>query len=64
MTDFRGRVPSVTSLAKKMGRDYSNLLAVLKGQTIAGPHLALAIEEATHGAISKGELRPDLWPAA
>ena len=28
-----------------------------------GPRLAKGIEAATNGAISKSNLRPDLWPA-
>lgn len=34
--------------AKKLGR--------------AGPKLAIGIDRATDGEISKSELRPDLWP--
>lgn len=34
--------------------------AKLKGRV--GPRMAIAIETATGGQISKSDLRPDLWP--
>lgn len=30
----------------------------------AGPKLAMGIDRATNGEISKSDLRPDLWPPA
>lgn len=33
-----------------------------KHKNRVGPRVALGIHNATHGAISKSDLRPDLWP--
>ena len=64
MSDFRERVPNISSLASMLGNDYSHIHAVLRGATPAGYRLAIAIEDATAGAISRTDLRPDIWPPA
>lgn len=42
-----------------------NKSAVFKWEDGQGPapHMAIKIEEATNGTVSRSALRPDLWPA-
>jgi len=63
MADFRPLIPNISRLAESLGCDYSHLHSVLKGGTRPGPQFAIRIEEATNGAIRRGDLRPDLWPS-
>ncbi|MCE5282536.1 MAG: helix-turn-helix domain-containing protein [Deltaproteobacteria bacterium] len=62
MADFRDRVPNIAKLTVAVGKDYSHVHAVLRGAVQCGPHLAIAIEKATGGQITRSDLRPDLWP--
>jgi len=64
MIDLREKVPNIAALTVQLGKTYSHIHAVLRGDVQAGPTLAIAIEEATKGEISRSDLRPDLWPHA
>lgn len=48
-------------LADKVGRSPAYLTHVATGFRKASAALAIAIEQATDGAVSRSELRPDLW---
>ena len=37
------------------------LSAIASGKRIAGPQLAIQIEEATDGAVNRADLRPDIF---
>ena len=62
MSDLRSKVPNIAALTRAVHKDYAHIHAVLRGATPAGPKLAIAIESATNGKITRSELRPDLWP--
>ncbi|EPN1932879.1 transcriptional regulator [Cronobacter dublinensis] len=49
-------------LAKKVGSSTGYLRLVFKGHKKAGFQLCQKLEEETAGAISKNELRPDIYP--
>lgn len=48
------------ALAVRMGTDEQVLRNVGGGKSI-GPHLAVRIERATDGAVTRREMRPDDW---
>jgi len=52
---------SASALARACGVSTSAITNVKARGTIS-PELARAIEQATQGHVSAGELRPDLWP--
>jgi len=49
LADAAGMTPASISIALKTGR--------------VGPQLAMSIDVATNGAVSRSSLRPDMWPA-
>ncbi len=49
------------ALAKNIGSSYQYLSHIAKGYRQAGPNMARSIEAATHGAVHRSEMRPDLW---
>lgn len=54
-------------LAKKLGMSAVYLRQIANDRfkdKRPSPETAIAIEEATAGAVSRSELRPDLWPPA
>ena len=60
--DLRDRVPNIMALKRELEvGSYSKLHSILKGVDQAGVKLAMRIEAATHGAIQRWELRPDVW---
>ncbi len=54
---------SKVDFARRLGvvRQYVHKIAT--GLQLPSPALARAIEEATGGAVTKAELRPDIWDA-
>jgi DNA-binding transcriptional regulator YdaS (Cro superfamily) len=53
---------SQNALGRKTGLNQSVISKLLtRRQTLTGDH-AVAIERATDGAVSRSQLRPDLWP--
>ncbi|HAA04770.1 MAG TPA: Cro/Cl family transcriptional regulator [Syntrophobacteraceae bacterium] len=64
MSDVRHLLPCpITVLKTKLGRkSYARLFEVLSGKVRCPAELAPQIEAATNGAISRSDLRPDLWP--
>lgn len=49
------------ALALQVGTSVNYLYQLAGGHRQASPELAKKIEEATEGAITKQELRPDIW---
>jgi DNA-binding transcriptional regulator YdaS (Cro superfamily) len=64
MTDVRPLLPfTLAELLRRVNRrSYSQLHSVVAGKKACTANLAIAIEEATAGAINRSDLRPDLWP--
>lgn len=58
--DTNGLTPS--AFAARMNKPASTIHRVLNGKRMAGHQLLAAIETATQGAVSRSDLRPDLWP--
>lgn len=52
------------ALATKAGCSDGTLYMISKGHKSAGPKLANAIEKATDGAVSRHDLRPDVFGPA
>lgn len=50
------------SLAKQVETSASYLSQIAHGHRKASPALALAIEMATDGLVTRGEIRPDIYP--
>ena len=54
---------NVADLARKLGRkSRPTLYHVLSGRFPCKAELAIEIEAATNGAVTRSMLRPDLWP--
>lgn len=53
---------SVADFAKQVGKSRGHIYRVLDGEP-CGPKLAIAIEGATSGNVTRAELRPDLFAA-
>lgn len=51
-----------TILAKKIKIHRNYLIMIANNRIRPGPKLAIKIEIGTDGKVSRGELRPDLWP--
>ncbi|WP_174874190.1 transcriptional regulator [Vogesella oryzae] len=51
-----------SNLASKVGRSPAYLTHVATGFRRASVNLAIAIEQATDGDVSRSSLRPDVWP--
>lgn len=51
---------ALVSLASKIGRAPETVYQVARGYRQCTPVMAVAIEDATDGQVSAGELRPDL----
>lgn len=51
MADLRNRVPNIRRLQQALGKDYSHIWHVLKGETQPSVALAKRIEVATDGLI-------------
>ena len=64
MADIRNKLPfSVAELQRLLGwSSYASLHAIVSGKKPCRAELALEIEKATGGAVSRSDLRPDLWP--
>lgn len=56
--DERNRV------AREAGTTVAYLYQIAGGHRTPGPKMALAIERATSGQVTRSELRPDLWEDA
>lgn len=52
---------SQAELARQLGITPVAVSSWVNGYWPMSPHHAIAIEKATGGAVSRGELRPDLW---
>lgn len=52
------------TLASDAGTSTDYLWQVATGRRRASHLLAAAIERATHGAVSRTDLRPDIWPVS
>ncbi|MFC4849768.1 transcriptional regulator [Vogesella sp. GCM10023246] len=50
------------SLAEKVGRSPAYLSHVATGYRRASVNLAIAIEQATDGQVTRSSLRADVWP--
>lgn len=60
--DFSSRVPNIAALLRELGGgSYDKLHRQIRGLMVCSPKRAMAIEVATRGAITKGDLRPDIW---
>lgn len=55
-------IHSQRRLAEKLGVHFSLVSQWLSGVTNITPERAMQIETATNGAVSRSELRPDIWP--
>ncbi|RKT75653.1 YdaS antitoxin of YdaST toxin-antitoxin system [Rahnella aquatilis] len=53
--------PEQNTLAKKVGSSSGYLRLVFNGYKKAGFSLAQRLEEETAGAVTKGQLRPDIY---
>jgi DNA-binding transcriptional regulator YdaS (Cro superfamily) len=54
---------SISDLLRRVEmKSYCHLHTVLAGSASCSPQLAVKIEHATSGAITRSMLRPDLWP--
>jgi DNA-binding transcriptional regulator YdaS (Cro superfamily) len=53
--------PEQNALAKKVGSSSGYLRLVFNGYKKAGFSLAQRLEEETAGAVTKGQLRPDIY---
>lgn len=64
MADIRKKLPfSIAELQRRLGRkSYARLHEIVSGKDSCSAELALEIETATGGAVSRSDLRPDLWP--
>lgn len=51
-----------TALARRAGVSQHAIWYAVRNNRV-GPRLAIAIDEATGGAVKRSDLRPDLWPA-
>lgn len=60
--DLRSRITRLGHLASGLEITRQHLWAILTGKNQASPHLTIRIETATTGAITRSDLRPDLWP--
>lgn len=48
-------------IAAECGISRTWLSQILSGRKVPGPDLAIAIEKATGGAVTRADLRPDYW---
>jgi DNA-binding transcriptional regulator YdaS (Cro superfamily) len=48
--------------ARELGITREHFIMVSNGKDRPGPKLSLRIEEWSNGAVTRHELRPDLWP--
>ena len=63
LTDYlAGRHLTFTEAAGALGCTSQYLSRVARGERQASPRLTLRIEEWSHGAVSRHELRPDVYP--
>ena len=64
MADIRDKLPfSIAELQRRLNRkSYARLHEIVSGKDTCSAELALQIEEATCGKVSRSDLRPDLWP--
>ena len=64
MADIRGKLPfPIAELQRRLNRkSYARLHEIVSGKDTCTAELALQIEEATGGVVSRSDLRPDLWP--
>ena len=60
--DLSLRIKSIPILAGQVGITRQHCWAVLTGAAQASGKLSIAIESACCGAITRSDLRPDLWP--
>jgi DNA-binding transcriptional regulator YdaS (Cro superfamily) len=51
-----------TELAEKLGVSQGLVSQWVNGDTAITAEKAIAIEVATEGAVTRSDLRPDLWP--
>lgn len=65
MSDLRGKIPTnIATLTRQVRKTYAHVHKVISGKVTPSAALAIAIERATDGAITRSDLRPDLWPHA
>lgn len=50
-----------TAFARIVGVSQPTIADVISGKKLAGPKLAVAIEQATKGAVTRKGLRPNDW---
>lgn len=55
-------IPNRAYVAFRLGTSPQYLYQIETRRRMAGRHLALAIERETRSAVSRYELRPDIWP--
>lgn len=61
MLDYIEDIPRRRKLADDVGTVPEYLWQIATGRRDASPRLAILIDEATNGAVSKAELRPDIF---
>jgi DNA-binding transcriptional regulator YdaS (Cro superfamily) len=52
------------ALGAAVARSAAFISLVRRARKRASPELAIAIEAAMEGEVTRGDLRPDLWPVA
>lgn len=53
---------SMQAFADEIGLSYEGVRLIVKGQRMPAPKTVFRIEKVTDGAVSRSDLRPDLWP--
>jgi DNA-binding transcriptional regulator YdaS (Cro superfamily) len=62
LAEYLDKKESQVALAKRLGVSQGLVWQWRTGRTRITAERAVQIETATEGAISRAELRPDLWP--